>query len=98
MNIIKTITILLYSAMAGSFASASPSPSRYHQLAQRAQAAASPDNTVLVESAEKYWCVFSPLHFPPNLFLNERTIYISIIVPRSVLKKSKPSGRSNLFW
>ena len=58
MNIIKTITILLYSAMAGSFASATPSPSRYHKLAQRA-AAASPDNTVLIESAEKYWCVFS---------------------------------------
>ena len=69
--IIKTITILLYSAMAGSFAFATPSPSRYHKLAQRAQAAASPDNTVLIESAEKYWCVFSPLHFPPNLFLNE---------------------------
>ena len=61
MNIIKTITILLYSAMAGSFASATPSPSRYHKLAQRA--VASPDNTVLIESAEKYWCVcvlFSP--------------------------------------
>lgn len=61
--IINTITILLYSAMAGSFASATPSPSRYHKLAQRAQAVASPDNTVLIESAEKYWCVC--VLFPP---------------------------------
>ena len=38
-------TIFLFSAMAGSFASATPS--RYRR--------SSPDNTVVVDSAEKFW-------------------------------------------
>ena len=53
-----TLSIVLYvqfSAMAGSFASATPS--RY-QLARRA----SPDNTVVVYSAQDYWCNFSFPH------------------------------------
>jgi hypothetical protein len=89
---IKTSTILLYiqfSAMAGSFAFATPS--RY-QLARRA----APDNTVIVKSATEYWFDFN---FRLKTYY-EQPFFFSLIVPRfEFLRNSKiPSRRSIIFF
>lgn len=92
-----TLGIFLYvqfAAMAGSFASATPSRYQLAQLVRRAD----PENTVLVDSADKFWCGHTS--FPlTNLFWFSEQHILVLLYPGLILRNSKPSGAIYFnFW